>query len=63
MTKEEVLNLMSSSKNEQEWNTNCDKVKKEFNGYPSWWYVEVVLSKLADKTFGEGSSDIKIIAL
>ena len=60
MTKKEVLSLMGSSKTESEWNLNCDKVKEAFGGYPSFWYSEVILSGLCDKTLGENSSDIKI---
>ena len=60
MKKEEVLKLMASSKNEAEWNDNCDKVKAKNKGvYPSFWREEVVLSGLMDKTVGDGSSQIK----
>jgi hypothetical protein len=63
MEKQEVLDLMGSSKSSKEWNENCDKVKKDNNNnYPSWWYSEVILSGLCDKTLGEGSSQIKIIS-
>lgn len=44
MTKEEVITLMKSSKNENEWDQNCDKVKAAFDSYPEWWYAEIVLS-------------------
>lgn len=44
MTKEQVVELMSSSKSQKEWNDNCDKVKKECGGYPSFWYSAVILS-------------------
>ena len=47
MTILEVQLLMLSSKTEKEWNNNCDKVKKEFNGYPEWWYKEIVGSSIA----------------
>ena len=49
MEKEQVLELMKSSKNEREWNDNCDKVKKACRGYPDFWYKEIVQSKLAVK--------------
>ena len=39
--------LMLSSKTLTEWNDNVDKVKKEFNGYPEWWYAEIVTSNIA----------------
>lgn len=62
MTKEEVLSLMKSSKNSAEWNKNCDTVKAAHSGqYPMWWYQEVILSGLCDKTLGEGSSEIRIV--
>lgn len=61
MEKQEVLDLMSSSKNQQDWNQNCDRVKKAHNNsYPSWWYQEVILSGLCDETLGQGASEIKI---
>ena len=47
MTILEVQLLMLSSKTVAEWNDNCDKVKKEFNGYPEWWYKEIVGSSIA----------------
>jgi hypothetical protein len=59
MTQEEVIDLMKSSKNSQEWNANCDTVKKAHdNNYPNYWYPEIILSGLCDKTLGEGSSKI-----
>ena len=47
MTIPQVQLLMLSSKSVTEWNTNCDIVKKEFNGYPDWWYTEIVISNIA----------------
>ena len=61
MEKNEVIELMSSSKNHADWNKNCDTVKKAHDGnYPSWWFSEIILSGLCDRTLGEGSSKIKI---
>lgn len=61
MEQQEVIDLMKSSKNSQEWNANCDKVKAAHNGgYPPYWYKEIILSGLCDETLGEGSSKIKI---
>ena len=51
---------MKSSKSEIEWDTNCDKVKAAFGGYPDFWFKAIILSGLMDKTMGAGSSDIKI---
>ncbi|KKN88442.1 hypothetical protein LCGC14_0250050 [marine sediment metagenome] len=61
MTKEYVLSLMGSSKNEHEWNANCDVVKREYGGYPDWWYAEIILSGLLRRTLGQGSDEIKIL--
>jgi len=60
MNEEQVTKLMRSSKNESEWNANCDKVKAACGGYPSFWYTEIIMSGLADETLGAGSSDIRI---
>ena len=47
-TVEGVKSLMTTSKNEKEWNENCDKVKAAnlFNDYPHFWYAEIILSGL-----------------
>lgn len=61
MTKEDVINLMRSSKNGLDWNANCDVVKKAHSGgYPDYWFFEVVLSGLCDEVLGNGASDLKI---
>lgn len=42
---------MRSSKNETEWNNNCDTVKgANNNGYPSWWYAEIIMSGIYSET-------------
>ncbi len=64
LDKQEVIDLMKSSKNSQEWKANCDKVKMAYDGqYPDYWYQVIILSGLCDRTLGEGSSKIKITAL
>lgn len=55
MEQKEVKELMRSSKNEQEWNANCDKVKAACGGYPDWWYGEIVLSGLVNEVQGTWS--------
>lgn len=50
MSKEEVIALMKSSKSDLEWNKNCDLVKEAYNGYPDWWYMEVIISGLLAAT-------------
>lgn len=42
-----VKALMSSSKNESQWNENCDKVKAaNDNKYPDFWYAQIISSGL-----------------
>lgn len=51
MTEDQVVNLMKSSKSEQEWNSNCDKVKKAFGGdYPDFWFKSIILSGVGQET-------------
>ena len=57
MNKQEVIDLMKSSKSKTEWNNNCDKVKRECGGsYPEYWYSEIILSGLINEII----SDAKI---
>lgn len=49
MTQAEVVALMKSSKSEDEWNANCDKVKKACGGYPGFWYSAIILSGLLNQ--------------
>jgi hypothetical protein len=63
MEKSDVVSLMESSKSEREWNNNCDKVKDACNGYPDYWYREIVMSGLYDRVssrFGGSGSKIAI---
>jgi len=50
LNENDVLELMKSSKSEQEWNANCDKVKEAFGGYPSWRYAKIVMSGIMKQT-------------
>lgn len=48
MTEQQVVELMSSSKSEDEWNKNCDVVKAYHQGqYPAFWYKSIIASGLA----------------
>lgn len=49
-TPEGVKTLMQSSRSESEWNTNCDAVKAANNGYPPFWYMEIVIKGVMSKT-------------
>ena len=51
MNENEVVELMESSKSEQEWNDNCDKVKKACDGYPSFWYASIIMSGVASSVW------------
>jgi hypothetical protein len=60
MTVDEVKALMRSSNNEQEWDANCETVKAKCNGYPSWWFQEIVVSGFMNEVMGPGSDQLKI---
>ena len=62
---QEVIDLMSSSNTESEWNSNADKVKEACGGYPNFWFRAIVLSGLLKKTAAKWGSDgeIKLIPL
>lgn len=63
MEKQEVIDLMKTSKNDKEWNANCATVKNAHgNSYPDFWYAEIISSGLCDEVLGAGSSEIKITA-
>lgn len=61
MTRQQVIELMESSQSSEEWNANCDKVKKTCNGYPSFWFKEIILSGLAAKVTARWGGNDKII--
>ena len=61
MEKHEVIDLMKSSKNEKEWNENCDTVKRNNGGhYTVYWYSEMIASGLINEILGDGSDKITI---
>lgn len=60
MTKEQVVILMRSSNSAQEWNDNCDKVKKACIGYPTFWYETIILSGLGNKIASKWGGDMQI---
>ncbi len=60
MEKQQVIDLMRSSKDRTEWDKNCDTVKKACGGYPDFWYGAVISSGLADEVLGSGASKINI---
>ena len=60
MNQEEVVKLMESSKSEQEWNDNCDKVKKACGGYPPYWFAAINVSGLAKRVLESFGGDDKV---
>lgn len=44
MNEKEVVDLMRSSRSADDWNHNCDVVKKSWGGYPSFWFAAIVIS-------------------
>lgn len=60
MNEEQVKELMRSSKTEQEWNNNCDVVKKSCNGYPSFWFTAIIASGLCGEVSKKFGKDDKI---
>jgi hypothetical protein len=60
MTIEEVKTLMGSSQSEAEWDANCDRVKKAHNGYPSFWFREIVMSGLAGRVAARFGRDDRV---
>jgi len=60
MNRQEVTQLMESSKTEQQWNDNCDKVKAEFNGYPDFWFPDIIMSGLCGRVSKRFDKDDEI---
>ena len=46
MTEQDVIDLMKSSRTEDEWASNCDKVKNHFGSLPDFWFRAIILSGL-----------------
>jgi hypothetical protein len=45
----DVVTLMISSRNAQEWNENCERVKAANGGYPKFWFEAIVQSGILGK--------------
>ena len=53
MSETEVVTLMMSSRSEEEWDDNCDKVKASHGGrYPGFWWQAIQMSGVAAITQG-----------
>lgn len=49
-----VTRHMQEAQTEQDWNSRCDQVKRANGGhYPSFWFNDVVLSGIAERTLGK----------
>jgi len=58
MNKQEVIDLMKTSKNGNEWDQNCAKIKAAFgNAYPDYWYSEFISSGLMNKILNNPDAD------
>ncbi len=54
MNKQEVIDLMKSSRSEKEWSANCAVVKAAYNGhYPAFWFEAIIRSGVATETMAE----------
>jgi hypothetical protein len=58
LTADQVAAVMATSRNEEEWNRNCDLIKEAFYGdYPPFWWEAVFMSGVAHRTMANfGSS-------
>lgn len=57
MTRDEVVTLMKSSTSKQEWDDNCDVVKRACSGYPNFWYPVIIRSGLYVKVANSWGGD------
>jgi len=60
MSRDEVVEIMESSRTPEEWNANCDKVKRACGGYPDFWFTAVISSGLAGRVMAAFGRDDKI---
>ena len=50
--REDVVQYMSASENEEDWNARCDDVKRANDGYyPGFWFVAINTSGVMAKIF------------
>lgn len=61
MTQEQVVALMETSRSPEEWNNNCDLVKRQCDGYPNFWYSEIILSGIAARVSAAFGSDAELL--
>ncbi len=59
-TSEGVTAHMSESTSEADWNLRCDQVRKANGGYPDFWFTDVIMAGLPERTLGPGAGEINI---
>jgi hypothetical protein len=58
MTKEECIALMKSSRDDNEWNHNCAKVKAAHGGgYPNYWYSTFIASGMINEILSDPTAN------
>lgn len=59
-TKAGVKNHMNQSTSAGDWDRRADEVKSANGGYPSFWFVEIMMSGLAESTAAKWNGDADI---
>jgi hypothetical protein len=60
MTKEEVLALLEKCQSRKDWGMACDFIKMSCDGYPDFWWEEVIQSGVGDRIAARWGSDMRI---
>lgn len=59
-TEKGVVELMKTSKTEQEWNANGEKVKQANDGFPGFWFRAIIMGGVMRDTAAKWGGDDKI---
>ncbi len=58
---DEELQLLETSKSEDDWNSACDRIKEARNGnYPPDWWTRVKMSGMMDRILNKFGADSEI---
>ncbi len=49
MKEQEVTDYMKAATSEADWDDRADEVKRRCDGYPSFWYMTIVVSGLMNQ--------------
>ena len=61
MTKDEVIDLLEKCQSSEDWRIACRIIKEEHeNGYPDFWWKEVILSGVGDRIAARWGSDMQL---